>query len=748
MKKLARVGLIIVLITHAICVSGQTFTEKQFKEPAIEYWPRPLWFWNAAVTGEEIASQMHAYRDKCGYGGFGILPFHEKFHPEYLSEDYFEVYKKALETAEELGMTMCIYDEFGFPSGSAGAGHGDGIARFQQLYPDETIGQLNKIEKEINGSSVFEIEIPEGKLMGVVAMEANSLKRIDITEQVSNGKLKWNVPAGKWKIMIFNCVKSNEPIADYLNPKATKHFIEMTHDVYYDHFKTYFGNVVDGTFFDEPSMFHAQRRMWTKIYNDEFEKKYDFSPVKLYPALWYDIGPETQSARNYLFGFRAELYAEGFTKEVNDWSVAHGVTATGHTAPEEVLNPVNSAGDLMKSFKYLEIPGIDKIGGNRPAERFYKLVSSSAYNWDRSLVMSETYGGMGTIGNKEDIRWNEIFSIAMDQYAKGINILIPHAVWFNDQDVTFKPELSHRNPLYADSLKVFNQFLSRLNLMLQNNGRHVADIAILYPIHTLQGDHFFDGPKGPSNEWFKGDVALTKIDYDDVSNWITDYAGKDFTFIHPEVLDEKCQVSNNKLLLQNNINWEEYKVLVVPSCKTISISNLKKIKQFYIQGGTVIFTTQLPSKSVELGKDQEVAELIQYLFPEGENSKDKVSLSGNGGKTFYIHQPNQSNLRETLKQTPGVFDVDYPVNEDIRYIHKVIDGRDIFYFANIGDENVNIPVTLRGNMKLQSWDPHTGNTLDFITEDNVHADTDEPTTVGVLKLNPFHSVFWIGESAK
>ena len=42
---------------------------------------------------------------------------------------------------------------------------------------------------------------------------------------------------------------------------------------------------------------------------------------------------------DYLFGFRADLYAEGFTKMVSDWSLAHGITATGHIVPEEVLNP-------------------------------------------------------------------------------------------------------------------------------------------------------------------------------------------------------------------------------------------------------------------------------------------------------------------------------------------------------------------------------------------------------------------------
>jgi hypothetical protein len=745
MKNTARIALLIYLITHIFGVNGQTFTKEQFKDPSIEYWPRPLWFWNAAVTEDEIASQMQNFRDRCGYGGFGILPFQDKFHPGYLSEEYFEIYKKALETAKQLGMTMCLYDEFGFPSGSAGAGHGDGIPRFQQLYPDETIGQLNKIEKEINSSALYETDIPEGKLMGVVAMEVNSLKRIDITGQVANGKLRWNVPAGKWKIMIFNCVKSNEPIVDYLNPLAVKHFTNITHNVYYDHFKAYFGSVISGTFFDEPSMFHAQRRMWTVIYNDEFENKYGFSPVMLYPALWYDIGLETQSARNYLFGFRAELYAKGFTKEVNDWSVAHGVTATGHTAPEEVLNPVNSSGDLMKSFKYLEIPGIDKIGGNRPAERFYKIISSSAYNFDKSLVMSETYGAMGTYGKEGDLTWNEILSIAMDQYAKGINMLIPHAVWYDVNNVTYKPELSHRNPLYVDSLKVFNQFLSRLNLMLQNNGRHVADIAILYPIHTLQGDHFFDGPKGPANEWFKGDVAVTKIDYDDVSNWLTEYVGKDFTFIHPEVLDEKCSVIDGILHLENKINWEEYKILVIPSCKTISVSNLQKIKDFYERGGSIVFTTRLPSIAVEKGKNEEVVNLIRSIFPNMESSQGIIYMSNKEGKALYISEPSAKNLRESLTEICSDFDVNYPVNEDIRYIHKVIEGQDVFYFANTGSESANLPVSLRGNLKLQRWDPHTGNITNIKINNNFDSKTLKKSTIANLSLKPFQSCFWVGE---
>ena len=424
------------------------------------------------------------------------------------------------------------------------------------------------------------------------------------------------------------------------------------------------------------------------------------------------IGPDTPSARNYLFGFRAELFAKGFTKVVSDWSVAHGITATGHFAPEEAVVPANASGDLMKSFKYLEIPGIDKIGGHRPAERFYKLVSSAACNWDKRLVMSETYGAMPNYDEPGDLSWDEIYAIAMDQYTKGINALIPHAVWYDNTKVTYKPELSHRNPLYADGLKAFTTFLARLNVMLQPAGRHVADIAVLYPIQSLLGEHYFYDDKGPAtidgwvdpaNQFYKD--AVKPIDYVDVANWLTNAAGKDFTFIHPEVLDEKCAVSGPSLLLQNTTNHEEYKVIIVPSCDLISLSNLGKVADFYDAGGTVIFTTRLPRKSAEMGKDQAVADLMRSIFPGGENEAGLLKKNSAGGMACFLPSPDGQKLREILAGTGLVFDAAYPFQPEVQYIHKIIDGRDVFYFANVGGSNIETEVDLRGRHQTGRMGP-------------------------------------------
>jgi len=53
--------------------------------------------------------------------------------------------------------------------------------------------------------------------------------------------------------------------------------------------------------------------------------------MKYYPALWYDIGPETAAARNALFGFRAQLYAENFIGRIAAWCAAHGIDMAGHS---------------------------------------------------------------------------------------------------------------------------------------------------------------------------------------------------------------------------------------------------------------------------------------------------------------------------------------------------------------------------------------------------------------------------------
>lgn len=710
------------MLTLSGMLQAQTGKE-DFANPPIKFKPVPLWFWNNTEVNEDtLIDQLRQFTTKDGYGGCAILPFGRNFKPDYLSEDYFALYGKIIAEARKSGLQLSLYDEYGFPSGSMGAINADGIARLMNKYPDATVKRLDKIEYKIAGGAVFEKELPLGKLMSVVAMDTLSGKRISLLPQVQGSKIRWEVPAGEWKILFFVCVKDGDPNVDYLDPEAVKLFIEETHEAYYKRFASDFGRVITQTFFDEPTMYRAQGRMWTDDFNEKFTARHGFSPELLYPALWYDIGKDTQSARNYLFGFRSTLYSEGFMKTIQEWAAAHGILSTGHQDQEEILNPVSVSGDLMLCGKFMDVPGIDKIGGNRPAELFYKVISSSAYNWDKHLVMSETYGAMGNIPFKK------MYYIAMEQYTKGINMLIPHAVWYNDKDVTFLPELSYRNELYRDSLPAFNQFLSRLNLLLQNDGAHVADIAMLYPIESLQGEHSLDGELG----FYEGGVAIPNTDYIQVASFLTDSLGKDFTFLHPEVLSGKCRVKGRFLYLDNKKNKEKYQVLVVPGMKTISLANLKKIESFRRSGGNILFTTQLPSKSVEFGQDEKVRAIISKLMASGQSTS-------RSGKVFFIPQPSPSAINEALHACNLVFDVQFTAQKELNYIHKIYNKRSVYYFANLKDTVCDTNVELRGKIIPLLLDPHTGEQTNPMYAHKVFNGV--TTTVVSLSLDACESVF-------
>ena len=116
-------------------------------------------------------------------------------------------------------------------------------------------------------------------------------------------------------------------------------------------------------------------------------------------------------------------------------------------------------------------------------------------------------------------------------------------------------------------------------MLLQAPGRHVADIAVLYPISTLQAGYHFDGPLTP----YVGGVDIPEADYIHLGELLSTKVCRDFTFLHPEALDDRCTVAADTLKLKNKVNHEDYKVVILPGHKTIRWSNLQKIKEFYDQ---------------------------------------------------------------------------------------------------------------------------------------------------------------------
>ncbi|MEI7935430.1 MAG: glycosyl hydrolase [Verrucomicrobiota bacterium] len=734
--------------------------ETSFQHPPAALRPMPLLWLNGTLTPTEIQSQLQGARDQSGFGGVAPLPLEGRYGhtlPKYLTDDYFARYGDILNTARELGMEVILYDDEGFPSGSAGG-------RMMKLFPDDTLKRLDKVEEEVQGPTNYSRDLPAGALMGVVAMNPQTWQRIDLTTNVSASHLTWQAPAGAWKVMLFTCVATGNQLVDFMSPEAVDKLITLTYGEYFKRFPEHFGSTIHRNFFDDVG-FHGKARPWTTAFNEKFQKQYGVSPVPLYPALWRDIGPDTEAARVALFAFRAELLAEGYPGRVGAWCRAHGIQSEGHPPGNYDPCPVDIHCDTLKFYRHVDIPLMDAIfyhGHGRPG---FKLISSAATMYDRPLVAAEEYGAYA----EKDFDSVMLYRTGLELFARGVNRVIPHGQWLDPEHVRPPPLISHLSAKLLPSLRGYSEWSARCSLMLQG-GRPVVDIAMLYPIAAMEAYYNFNLPE---RNW--GFNVPPDCDYQRVSDKLTCHVRRDFTFLHPDALAAQCTRQGATLRLNNATNWQEYQAIIIPGGKVIPWESLKIIKDFYDHGGKVIATTRLPEKSAEFGHDADVQSDIAEMFgsvpayvapskppgkpdqkgqgvvlPETEYAATpfQTRTNGNGGKAYFAAQPTVAALQAMLDNALPVPDVAF--DESLRvssgdgalsYLHKQKDGREIYFFANSSDDAVDTFVRLRGNLTPQFWNPHTGEmTPAKVTHVQEHG---QAITRLHLKLAPVTSLFVI-----
>jgi len=610
------------------------------------------------------------------------------------------------------------------------------------------------VEKDFKGPGIIELKIPDMHFVGAVLMNIDNFSRTDVSNHLRIGNtIKCKVPKGNWKLMGFCLNPEFRPnsqkggFVDYLDRDAVAKYIEINFDPYYRNLRDFFGSVIKRTIYDEPAMHLSDGRMWTPGFNREFEKRYNYSPMTLYPALWYDIGSETASARNILHGFRTDLFAENYLGQVAQWCENHGIKLSGHLDQEETRNPTGVNGDLMKAFKFQHIPSMDDIYFAGRSNVAYKIVASSCYNWDKPEFFVETYAAYRTLNPEISMR------VALDQLAMGVNM-----------------QLSVRG-----KSPEMDTWLGRSCYMLRG-GRHIADIAIVYPIASLHAAYSFSGPPKAGNRGsapnmyyaYEGGIVPTEIDYMNLGETLFRGLRLDYTYLHPEVLSEKCTAENGRLILGNKVNSEEYRVVFLPGGNTVSAAVMAKLLEFYRRGGAIIATSKLPDRSSEPGRDREVREAVREIFgissdvpltteitivPDDFTSYFKNS-GENKGRGYFLPQPYYNIIASVLREVITVKDVDiqlapmWPVkigtsyDGALTYIHKFRDGKDIYFFSNSTSGDISTKVKLRGEKNLERWDPHTGAAEK--TEVIRTIEKGEPVTVVDVSLRPVSSVFFVG----
>lgn len=718
-------AFILVAFGCSSCATSQDELKDRFKNPPAQYRPMPFWHINGQMTKEGIEERLDGAKNLGGFGGVTVLPVSPGpqvgtgntcpgTEPAFLSEEYFERYTDILNVSQKQGTQVVLYDDIDFPSGSAGG-------QLMKEYPQYMRKFLEKHEFITKGNQQINQPCPVGlsDLMAVSAMNTATLEVQDLMPCMKDSVLEWKAPEGEWRVMFFVC-KSNmksghSHVVDYMQPEAVSQVLKMTYDKYDKRFNRFFGNVITKTFFDDVGFVHEENT-WTPAITRLFKEKYGKNPALYYPALYYDIGPETGSARVAFFDIRSELMAEGYVKQVSEWSARRNLRSMGHPPENYSPNSVVANGDILKYYRHVQIPLLDAIFFYGRGLNGYKQISSAADIGDKPEVGAELCGAFSA-----DMDSLTLYRVALDAMARGVNFVVPHGMWYSTEKekVRIPPLISHENPLLTKALHGYSTCMARACMLLQG-GCRVSEIAVLWPITAIQAESYInrDATSGlPVANWLP-----EHVNHPVLSDLLTNQIRRDFTFIHPEDLcNGKVTPDGNVLRLNNMVNRQDYKVLLLPGGDVISAEALKAIRQYYANGGKVIATASLPVRSSEFGQDKEVQDLVSGLFgvdPLQEASQDIFRINEKGGQLAFLRTPTKESLNNLFVQMNLAADITFDESlippttiGYLNYIHKQKDGNDLFFITNTTDKAIATTVSLRGAFKqIEYWNPHDGST--------------------------------------
>lgn len=592
----------------------ENFNPENFKNPSEEFSPVPFWFINKILEKDTIEYQLTQMKEK-GVDAFFIharmglevpeyIPsppykgtsfyqqyfteMRKKFPTPYLSERWWEIIENILECASKKKMKVWIYDEFDWPSGTAGMKIPVEFPEFHQKY------------LEVSVKKKGEISLLESKF-------AYLFKKREVIDLKEKNVKFYKIKKGE-KIILFQ-EKSYENYIDILNEKATEKFIEYTHKKYLEKFPQDFGKNILGFFSDEVTLLH--HLLWVDIRKFLFRKIVPFSSVleeEFFKINGYDLKEkiyllleDTSESAKFRVDFYTALsliYAKNFHKKIKDWCEKNNVLYTGHILGEEAnLLSFICQGNIFEVLRNFHIPGVDHLGklriGIHP-----KICASVAHFTGSKRVLCEAFGET----KKLDI--DTLKKITNWLYASGINLLNPHA-FFASIEGFRKYDAPPSQFIQADfwnEYKNFSDYVKRISYFT-TLGLHNPDIAIYYPLHSIMANYNLSVINREINfiynEIFNLSISLSSLFFD-------------FDFCDEEMLKE-AEFENGIM----KIREEEYRVLIIPAVSYIKGEILKKIEEGFETGLKIVATSTLPSKGIDIS-DEFVKKVSKKIFTANE----------------------------------------------------------------------------------------------------------------------------------
>ena len=560
--------------------SNNELTDEFFLSPTSEYKGMPFWAWGFNLDNNELSYQIEVFKDM-GFGGAVAHP-RAGLDVEYLSDEFMSHIKYATEKMKTEDMFVILYDEDRWPSGFAG-----GFVPRNPEFRQRAI----KITKQVEDCCDFEVAIKNGGkyLVAVFDINFNSENEIlDYKKIDTDGEAEGE----KYFVYCFCTPKMNrfngESYIDTLNPKAVQCFIELTYDNYLNSVGNEFDKTVKAIFTDEPQ--YARKHMvggqfdiqltWTPDFPKTFIAEYGYDIVDNIPELFWDLSNGRKSKARYQYhNHTADRITNGYLKTCSDWCKNHGLFLTGHMVEEtSMFSQTSSSGDVMRTYEYFDIPGIDMLCNNIEYVTA-KQVQSVARQYGKEGIMSELYGVMGWdidfLSHKLQGDWQAAMGITLRVHSVALGTLKGIA----KRD--FPASINYHSPWYKE-YKTLEDHYSRLATVLTRGDSH-PNTAVIHPIESYWLNF---GPVDSTGD-IREDMDKKLVE---LTDWLI-HGQVDFDFINEHLLSKQnVSASDGKLCVEKM----QYDTVIVPACITLRSTTVKYLCDFANSGGRIIFMGGVP----------------------------------------------------------------------------------------------------------------------------------------------------------
>ncbi len=560
---------------------------QEFRSPSSEYRTAPFWSWNGVMNEKDIEFQL---KDMKAHGIGGAFA-----HPrmgmitEYLSEDYFDAWGKALEIAKREGMKLYLYDENAWPSAYAGG--------LVQEKDSSTIGRLAK----------FRITPAKDPSVGGPVIRAYQILGQD-GDVLHLGDEVTDIPVKEWKdhydcdiFAIYERYPFEGPrsYTDVTNPRTTELFLQVTYDEYYKRFGEEFGKTIPASFSDEANI-HSEGQN-TLPFSEHFLAKfrelhgYDVEPyiiVAFRNVTGIDTPYPQEKIRYDYYVTLHELWIDNFVKPIAKWCEDHGIAWTGHDCEHQW--PQAHGGRIspseMTTYEFRQWPGLDlllcddlKDTPNNFDKFLMYEIRSAANQFDKKRTLCEACGAGGYHSTVYD--YKRLCDFLM---AGGINFICQHLSLYSYVGVRKRDcpqSFDYRQPWW-DQYTEIAEYFARSSYIL-SSGKMEQRILLLNPstsTYTMPGEE----TKGMIDH--ATDVHCIEnpdmSDFLTVINELTDNAW-DFDLGDEYSISRHGSVDGKKF----RVGSQAYDIVIVSK----NMSNIKKttadlLSSFIRAGGTVVAT--------------------------------------------------------------------------------------------------------------------------------------------------------------